>query len=141
MIINSEYIKLINEFPPRTITREEDFIATQQVINCILDQKRELTESERYYLNLLGTLIYEYEKTLDQIPDIFGVDLLQELMKEWELEQKDIIPIFKTQSMVTNVLNGKVKMTLEHIEKLAYLFHVSPAVFLPKKSVLNMPLV
>ncbi|HEY9705729.1 MAG TPA: hypothetical protein V6C58_25045 [Allocoleopsis sp.] len=55
-------------------------------------------------------------------------------MKEWELEQKDIIPIFKTQSMVTNVLNEKIKLTLKHIEKLADLFHVSPAVFLPKKS-------
>jgi HTH-type transcriptional regulator / antitoxin HigA len=141
MIISTEYIKLINEFPPRTITCEEDFIATQQVINHILDQNRKLTESERYYLNLLGTLVYEYEQTLETIPDIYGVELLKELIREWELEQKDIIFIFKTESIMTDILNGKVKMTVEHIEKLAELFHVSPSIFFPKKPVAKIQLV
>jgi HTH-type transcriptional regulator / antitoxin HigA len=130
MLHTDTYIELLKAFPPRTIKTEEDLEATQNVVDSWID-KGKLTQDERGYLNLLGTLIYEYEQTQDIVPDIFGVDLLKALIAELNLRQKDLVPIFKTESIVSDILNGKRNLTVEHIQKLAEFFHISPAVFFP----------
>lgn len=128
---HTSYTELLTNFPPRPIKDEEDFEKTQAVVDSLLD-KGELTESEEDYLNLLGLLIYEYESKLDLVPDIYGVELLKVLIAELNLKQKDLVPIFKTESIVSDVLKGKRKLTVEHIQKLAEFFNLSPAVFFPE---------
>jgi HTH-type transcriptional regulator / antitoxin HigA len=127
------YVDLLNEFPPRPIKSEQDLVAIQQVVDILLDAKQ-LSPDQKEYLNLLGMIIYEYEEKKVQIPDICGVDLLNILIDEWGLKQKELIPIFKTESIVSAVLNGHRQLTVEHIQKLAEFFHVSPAVFFPAPS-------
>lgn len=124
------YIKLLQEFPPRPINSQEELLATQRVINSLID-RAPLTPDESDYLNVLGTLVYEYEQTQEPIPDIYGVDLLKVLMEDNGLRQKDLIPIFKTESIVSAILNKKRKLTSRHIEELAEFFHISPAAFFP----------
>ncbi len=130
---NSSYSELLNSFPPRTIKTQESFEKTQLIVDSLID-KGELTEDEQDYLDLLGTLIYEYEEKIDLVPDIYGVELLHVLISELNLKQKQLVPIFKTESIVSDVLNGKRQLTVEHIQKLAEFFNVSPAVFFPAKS-------
>lgn len=125
-----KYVDLLNEFPPRPIRSEQEFIAVQKVVDTLLDAKR-LSTDQKEYLNLLGMIIYEHEEKNVKIPDIHGVDLLNILIEEWGLKQKELIPIFKTESIVSAILNGHRQLTVEHIQKLAELFHVSPAVFFP----------
>ncbi len=105
-------------------------MATQKAIDSLLD-KGELTPDEHDYLNVLGTLVYEYEQTLEPIPDIYGIELLTALIEEFDLSQKDLFPIFKTESIVSDILDEKRPLTTEHIQKLADFFSVSPAVFFP----------
>jgi HTH-type transcriptional regulator / antitoxin HigA len=93
---SSAYIELLTTFPPRPINAEEELIATQAAIDSLLD-KGELTRNERDYLHVLGMLVYEYEQTLEPIPDIYGVELLKALIENFELRQKDLVPIFKTE--------------------------------------------
>lgn len=124
------YIDLLRQLPPRPIKREAELNEVQAVVDDLLDRP-ELTADEQDYLNVLGTLIYEYEQTLEPLPDIEGVELLKVLIEEHDLRQKDLIPIFKTESIVSDVLNGKRKLTVNHIQKLAEFFGVSPAVFFP----------
>ena len=127
---SSAYIELLKTFPPRPITAEEELTATQKMIDSLLD-KGELTPDERDYLHVLGTMVYQYEQTLEPIPDIYGVELLKALIEEFELRQKDLVPIFKTESIVSDILREKRQLTTEHIQKLAVFFCVSPAVFFP----------
>ncbi|MBH8564831.1 transcriptional regulator [Nostoc sp. CENA67] len=127
---DTSYTELLTYFPPRPITNQEDLEKTQAVVDNLLD-KGELTEAEEDYLNLLGILIHEYESKQDLVPDIYGVELLKVLIAESNLKQKDLVPIFKTESIVSDVLKGKRKLTVEHIQKLAEFFKVSPAVFFP----------
>ncbi len=127
---SSVYIELLKTFLPRPITTEEELIATQTAIDSLLD-KGELTPDEHDYLHVLGTLVYEYEQTLEAIPDIYGIELLKALIEEFELRQKDLVPIFKTESIVSDILHEKRQLTTEHIQKLAEFFSVSPAVFFP----------
>jgi HTH-type transcriptional regulator/antitoxin HigA len=130
------YVELLRSFPPRPISDEVEFAATQSVVDALLDRgasrnenRPEITADEQDYLNVLGTLIAEYEQTLDPLPDISGVELLEVLIAEQNLRQKDLVPIFKAESIVSDVLHGRRKLTVEHIQKLAAFFHVSPAVF------------
>lgn len=122
------YIDLLMAFPPRPIRTAEQFLATQAAIDELLD-KGEITEDEQDYLNLLGTLVYEYEQQTVEIPDIHGIEMLKVLIEEFGLRQKDLVSIFKTESIVSDVINNKRSLTIEHIQKLSQFFQVSPAVF------------
>ena len=125
------YLELLQKFPPRPITSKSNFEKTQAVINQLLD-KPELTPAEEDYLDVLGTLVYEYESQQENlIPDIYGIDLLKALIAERNLKQKDLVPIFKTESIVSDVLNEKRQLTVRHIQELAETFNLSPAVFFP----------
>ncbi|WP_243147166.1 hypothetical protein [Scytonema sp. UIC 10036] len=53
-------------------------MATQKVIDSLID-KGDLTSDEQDYLNVLGTLVHEYEEKHKSIPDIYGVELLKAL--------------------------------------------------------------
>ena len=134
MTTMNKYIELLQKFPPRPVVNEAEFEATQYVINQLLD-KPELSPEEEDYLDVLGTLISNYEQQQeDLIPDIYGVELLKVLIEEHNLKQKDLVPIFKTESIVSDILKGKRQLTNRHIQELAEFFHVSPAVFFPVKS-------
>lgn len=116
----SAYIELLKSL--------EELLATQQVIDSLID-RAELTTDEQDYLNVLGTLVYEYEQKHQPIPDIYGVELLKALLVELDLRQKDLVPIFKTESIVSEVLTGQRQLSTTHIRKLAEFFHISPAAF------------
>ena len=124
------YIELLLAFPPRPIKTEEEMLATQKIIDFLIDSAP-LTSDEEDYLNILVTLVYEYEQTQEPVPDIYGVDLLKVLIEENELLQKDLVPIFKTESIISAVLKKRRKLTTRHIEELAEFFKISPAAFFP----------
>jgi HTH-type transcriptional regulator / antitoxin HigA len=126
-----KYIDLLNEFPPRPIKSEQDFKDIQKIVDALLDLKQ-LSPDQREYLNLLGMIIHEYEEKTVEVPDIYGVELLTVLIEEWDLKQKELVPIFKTESIASAVLNGHRQLTVEHIQKLAEYFHISPAAFFPQ---------
>jgi HTH-type transcriptional regulator / antitoxin HigA len=129
---SDRYRELLMEFPPRSISSTDELEATQAVIDRLLDSPK-LAPEETDYLNLLGMLVHEYEEKHVPIPDLQGVDLLKALIEELDLKQKDLVPIFKTESIVSAVLSGQRRFTVEHIEKLAAFFHISPALFLTKE--------
>lgn len=125
---SGSYIELLQKFPPRPIKSEAELLAVQEMIDTLLDAG-DLTPAQQDYINLLGMLVHEYEEKHVSIPDLNGVELLQALIDEFSLKQKDLVPIFKTESIVSAVLNGQRRFTVEHIEKLADFFKVSPSVF------------
>jgi len=127
---HSTYLELLQAFPPRPIKTEEELLATQKIIDSLIDSAP-LTSDQEDYLNILGTLVYEYEQTQQPVPDIYGVDLLKVLIEENGLLQKDLVPIFKTESIISAILKKRRKLTARHIEELAEFFHISPAAFFP----------
>jgi HTH-type transcriptional regulator/antitoxin HigA len=122
------YIELLTFFPPRPIDSEEELLATQKVIDSLIDQGK-LTLDEQDYLNVLGTLVHEYEEKHHDTYDIYGVELLQALITEFGLQQKDLMHIFKTDSVLSEVLNGQSNLTVNHIYQLSKLFQISPSAF------------
>jgi HTH-type transcriptional regulator / antitoxin HigA len=122
------YVEMLTTFPPRPIKSAIECDKLQAVIDQLLDAEQ-LSEEQCDYLNLLGLLMEDYEAKNFPVSDIYGVELLKVLIADRGLKQKDLVPIFKTESIVSAVLHGQRSLTVEHIEKLADFFHLSPAVF------------
>jgi HTH-type transcriptional regulator/antitoxin HigA len=126
---SSYYIELITTFPPRPITNDAELRATQNRINSILDRKT-ITQDERDYLNVLGILVYDYEQKHEPIPELKGIKLLKALMVEDNIQQQNLVELFKNDSLVSDILNGNKELTASQIQTLAEFFHISSAAFL-----------
>ena len=87
------------------------------------------TPEEEKYAEVLITLIEAYEEEHHSIPDASPVEVLRALMDAHDLRQKDLVPVFGSESIVSEVLNKKRGLNKTHIERLSKRFHVSPAVF------------
>ena len=130
MANNQAYRELLLDFLPRPIATETDYQVTQQEIDRLLD-KEALTPDEQDYLDLLGTLVVDYEtRTEDEtVYELRGIELVRALVELHALKQRDLVPIFKTRSIASAVLNGKRALTAEHINKLATFFHLPHELF------------
>lgn len=79
-------------------------------------------------LDTLGTVIHAYEERRHPMPEASGVEMLQFLMEEHQLEPSEL-PELGTPDMVSDTLDGKRELTVKQLRALAARFHVSPAVF------------
>jgi len=130
MFDTDKYLELLKQYPPRPIHDEEDLEMMQEVINRLLD-KPQLTVEEREYLNVLGSLIYEYEENQEPIPDIYGLELLKFILEERNLQKQDLLSIFESKSTLDDILDGQQELTPIYIQKLANFLNISPDLFLP----------
>lgn len=95
-----------------------------------LDRRRErLTTAERRLAELLTVLIEDFEEKAYALKPASPIEVLRELMQANGLKQKDMLEVFGTPSIVSEVLRGKRALTVEHIRKLSRRFNVSPEVF------------
>lgn len=98
----------------------------------VLDElagKENPTSEEEKYAEVLLTLIEAYEEEHHGIPDASPVEVLRTLMHANGLRQKDLVPIFGSESIVSEVLHKKRDLNKTHIEKLSKRFRISPAAF------------
>ena len=79
---------------------------------------------------LLTLLIEDFEEKHYALNASTPVDVLNELMSANNLKQKDLLDIFGTPSIVSEVLHGKRQFTTEHIRRLSRRFRVSPEVLI-----------
>ncbi|MGB6401705.1 MAG: hypothetical protein WA254_06280 [Candidatus Sulfotelmatobacter sp.] len=95
-----------------------------------LDHKgSRISAAERRLAQLLTLLIEDFEEKHYALEAGSALDVLNELMLANNLKQKDLVDIFATPSIVSEVLHGKRQLTTEHIRRLSRRFHVSPEVF------------
>jgi len=129
-ITGNAYGALLLDFLPRVIKTEADYTAVQEQVDKLVDQDG-LSPAEQDYLELLGTLIWEYESRTEEATEyeLRGIDLLRGLMDLHGLKQLDLVPIFKTKSIVSAVLNGHRQLTAEHINRLSAFFKVPHELF------------
>ena len=78
----------------------------------------------------LSKLIEDFEEKHYAFKAASPVDVLNELMLANNLKQKDLLDVFGTPSIVSEVLHGKRQLTTEHIRRLSRRFQVSPEVFI-----------
>jgi HTH-type transcriptional regulator/antitoxin HigA len=100
-----------------------------KVLFELTESKRSLSVAEERYVQLLTLLIENYEAAQYPIRNASPVEVLTELMAANNLRQKDLAPVFGSESVVSAILHGARKMNRNHIERLSKRFSVSPALF------------
>lgn len=116
---------------PAPITSERQHEEYLSVLDK-LASKENPTSDEEKYAGVLMTLIEAYEEEHHSIPDASPLEILRTLMDANSLRQKDLVPIFGSESIVSEILHRKRELNRTHIERLSKRFHVSPAVFFPR---------
>lgn len=119
------YLELFNEFVPRIPKNEAEYDGLVEQLNWLID-KGQLSPDEHDYMMLIAVLIQAYDDIHypHSMFDLRGSELICQLLQERGLRQKDLVPIFKTESIVSAVLHGKRQMTAEHLTKLSAFFQL-----------------
>jgi HTH-type transcriptional regulator/antitoxin HigA len=127
--ISPAYSKLLARVGPKVIRTEQENEHFMEALSDLDERGPRLTKDEKELAELLSLLIENFEERHYALPKASPRQVLEFLMEQHHLRQADLLDIFKTRSIVSEVLSGKRDMTKEHIRLLSERFHVSPEVF------------
>ena len=106
-----------------------DYKKAVALLDRLLD---EIGENQRHplfgFLEVLGTLVENYESDHVDMKGATGRDALKFLMEEHDLTQSDL-PEVGSQGVVSEILHGRRELNARQIKALSERFGVSPAVF------------
>jgi HTH-type transcriptional regulator/antitoxin HigA len=113
---------------------EADYEQLVQVLDSVLDAGgADENHSLAGLADSLSDLIEEWESKHHAMPPAAsGVEVLRFLMQEHNIKQTEL-PEIGTQSVVSEVLNGKRQLNVHHIARLSARFGVSADLFIDKE--------
>lgn len=118
------YGQLLSETIPVVITNRKEYKRLEDIFAGLL--KKERSPEENKLLDLLASLLEDYErKTLPELEKSTPVETLKFLMTENDLKQTDLLDVFGSQSIVSEILAEKRKLNINQAKKLADRFNVS----------------
>jgi HTH-type transcriptional regulator/antitoxin HigA len=126
--LTANYAALLSETRPEVVRDEKQSQAYVRLLEK-LTSKKSVTRAEEKLIELLAVLIEDFEAKHYSVPDATPIAIIRHLMEAHGLRQKDLVSIFGTESIASEVLHGKWELTKEHIKRLSARFGVSPAVF------------
>jgi HTH-type transcriptional regulator/antitoxin HigA len=129
LTVSPEYSALLRKFPPKVIRTEEENEAYSEILYQLDQRSRSLTHAEKELAELLTLLIEDFEEKHYRLPRAKPIEVLHFLMEQHALKQKDLVEVFGTPSIVSEVLSGKRDLNKDHIKRLSARFHVSPELF------------
>jgi len=113
-----------------TLRTEEQYDKAVKLLDQLIDKVSEKpNDTLDSLIDLLGTLIEDYENKY--VPEPVGdpISSLKLFMEEHNLRQGDL-PEIGSQGVVSEILKGKRTLNVAQIKALSKRFNVSPAVFI-----------
>ena len=129
-IDEAAYGKLLARALPRVIktgAENERMIAELEMLDS---RGRPLTPEEENLADLMTLLIRQFEESRYPLGHAEPIEALRVLMEDRGIRQRDLIPVFGSSSVVSDVLNGKRSISKAHARKLAEHFHVPASLFI-----------
>ncbi len=127
---SKEYRRLLAQSLPHVIETEaenEHYLHLLEQLDSLGDRA---TPAQHKLAELLTMLIEDFEERNYALKPSSPLEALRELMRANGLKQRDLVDVFRTPSIVSEVMSGKRRLTTEHIRKLSRRFHVSPELFI-----------
>ena len=124
------YGRLLARRLPAVIRTEEE---NERLIAELeeLDRRHvELSPEEREYAELLTVLIEAFEDAHYALEGSTPDSRLRSLMEEHGLRQRDLLDVFGSRGIASEVVGGKRAVSKAQAKKLAEIFHVSADLFL-----------
>ncbi len=125
----SEYASLLRSTLPTVIRTEAENERHIAMLEALDHKGGRMSAAERRMAELLTLLIEDFEEKHYALKPSSPIEVLNELMLANNLKQKDLLDVFGTPSIASEVLNGKRRLNAEHIRRLSRRFRVSPEVF------------
>ena len=115
--------KLLKPFR-RKLTTEAEYDNAVKTLSTLLDREPMLNKEELEYLDLLGTLVEEYERRTS--PEVYAdidipvapIDAIRWAMDRNGFMQKDLCPYIGSESVVSAVLKGQRSLSKAMIVRL-----------------------
>ena len=114
---------------PKIETEEENEKAVE-FAGRLMKKGEKRSPEETKLLDLLITLIEDFEEKAYSIDCAKPADMVRSLMADHELKQTDMLDIFGSQGVVSQVLNGKREISKAQARKLSKRFRLPIDVFI-----------
>lgn len=126
------YGSLLVEYQPGVIKTEKENERALEIAGRLMKKnENDRSPEETRLLDLLVALIEDFEEKTYPMGETSNPSLaLRELMREHELKQKDILDIFGTQGVVSQVLNGKREISKSQARRLSERFRLPIDIFI-----------
>ncbi len=123
------YGKLLAEYQPQVVTSEVEYEVmlanAERLIGC-----KNRSQEETALLQILVRLIEEYENKNYPMGKSSPHIILQHLMEAREIKQSELVEIFGSKEIVSEIIDGKRAITKTQTKALGDFFHVSPELFI-----------
>lgn len=106
----------------QSLKTKKDYDFAVKRLESICDAPEGTSESDE--ADILATLIEAYEERHFPIGLPHPIEAIKIRMEELGLKNKDLVPIIGYDSRVSEVLNGKRKLTLDMIRSLHKILHI-----------------
>lgn len=129
----TKYGLLLMETLPSAISSEKELERLTEEVDRLMTKgikQGELSPEEESLLELLAILVEAYEDEHYPIPDVPPNEILKFLMEENDLKQSDLLHIFGSSGIASEVVNGKRSISKAQAKKLAEHFKVSVELFI-----------
>ena len=92
--VSPEYSELLTRFPPKIIRTEKENERYTKILYDLDRRSKPLTRAEKELAELLTLLIEDFEGRQYQLPQTKPLDVLNFLMDQHGLRQKDLVDVF-----------------------------------------------
>jgi HTH-type transcriptional regulator/antitoxin HigA len=124
------YANLLAEVLPQPIKNEDEYQRALTIVESLM-HKQEPTPEEDQVLDLFVILIEKFESEQYPLQNLSTPhSRLLNLMESSNLKQADLLGVFGSSGIASEVINGKREINKNHAQKLGEFFQVSPALFL-----------
>jgi HTH-type transcriptional regulator/antitoxin HigA len=129
-IDEAAYGKLLARALPRVIKTQAENERIIAELERLDTRGRPLAPEEEDLADLMTLLIRQFEESRYPLGHAEPIEALRVLMEDRGIRQRDLIPVFGSSSVVSDVLNGKRSISKAHARKLAEHFHVPASLFI-----------
>jgi HTH-type transcriptional regulator/antitoxin HigA len=125
----SRYGELCAGALPKVIASEREFDRMAQTL-VRLAFRPDPSPEETALAELLARLMQDYDDRRHPLPNLPPHAMIRFLMEQRGLRQTDLLPVFGSRSVASDVLSGKREPSKRHIRKLAEFFRAPVELFL-----------
>ena len=123
------YRKLLSQTMPVVIETKEENARMLTTVEQLMTKEENLSAEEETLLKLLARLIEDFEQRFYQSPEAKPLEVLHHLMEARGIKRNQLLEVFGSKSIASEVLNGKRGISKTHARALADYFHVPANLF------------
>jgi HTH-type transcriptional regulator/antitoxin HigA len=125
----TKYAELLTETIPVAIETRAEYKRAQEIRSRLIRVAEPSPEQIQLH-RLITALMSNYEAKIFPAINTEPRELLETLLEERGMKHKELLPIFKSEGIISDICSGKRRISKNKAEELGAFFNVSYRVFL-----------